>query len=864
MIFECHDVIVFLDPINGFAMSKSMNCPKCKSMIRVQDADAGGIIYCSRCRIIIEPEAEGLSGAASPGAIEQFLLDDQNDPGLSRSVDRSSKAERSDSIEQYALADFGSRPRYVAAKSSVTIDPADREKAKAVREAARAGAAPKRTAAEILAAFRGEIRPVRPTLAYRFWSLVIAFFMFLLPMIYLSIIAVVAAALFYHITRNVSIFQGGGNVRIAVVIYALPIATGFALLFFLIKPFFARPERRGKDVVVSPSSEPLLFGFIDGICRSVGAPTPSRIVVDCEINAAASFAHGTLSTLTNDFELRIGLPFVAGLTIDQFAGVLAHEFGHFSQTAGFRLSFFIRSIYMWFYRIAKERDAFDAAVADWRSDDSLWIVLIGAFVQMLIWFIRRILIALMWIGHLVSCSLFRQMEFDADRYEMRLVGSATFESTERRLLVLSAAMQWTYADIDRRLLAGKTPENLPRLMAANVVQMPSDLVAKIDKSLEHEKTSFFSTHPSSRDRIAKARRENAPGIFHLEGPATDVFRDFDGLAKRVSIDFYRRFGISVNEDRLEKADEAVEAVETTYGGMRAIEPFFMGCFHPLRPLPLPAGPLQPPADLKAAKAAVIEARGSMSETVDERRGAEPIDLKLRQRIGAVDAAEHLVKAGARFQIAEFELAGATGAAIDDARKRLERDRERIEPAFQEFEDAAARRIHAALSILQSPAAVTRVHDGTCWQNEVKMLYPLLVKFDGEILADLERIVRSKSSIEITASRLKGRENDQKLVNALLRANRALRETLQEISWKLETITYPFEHVGGEIDLRLYALPEIPHPMDPAGTHHVADRAVKLLMDFRYRLTGRLVLAVHEVERVLGLKPIPYEKIENKS
>lgn len=47
-------------------------------------------------------------------------------------------------------------------------------------------------------------------------------------------------------------------------------------------------------------------------------------------------------------------------------------------------------------------------------------------------------------------------------------------------------------------------------------------------------------------------------------------------------------------------------------------------------------------------------------------------------------------------------------------------------------------------------------------------------------------------------------------------------------------------------------------MDPPGTRYVADRAVKLLMDFRYRLTGRLVLAVHKVERVRGLIPIYYK------
>ncbi len=33
----------------------------------------------------------------------------------------------------------------------------------------------------------------------------------------------------------------------------------------------------------------------------------------------------------NDLVLTIGLPLVAGLSAKEFAGILAHEFGHFTQ-----------------------------------------------------------------------------------------------------------------------------------------------------------------------------------------------------------------------------------------------------------------------------------------------------------------------------------------------------------------------------------------------------------------------------------------------------------------------------------------------------------------------------------------------------
>ncbi len=64
-----------------------------------------------------------------------------------------------------------------------------------------------RTPAEILAAFQGEIEPVRPTLLYSLWLMIVAGFMVLLPLIYVGLIGLVIAALVYHAVHDVSILQ---------------------------------------------------------------------------------------------------------------------------------------------------------------------------------------------------------------------------------------------------------------------------------------------------------------------------------------------------------------------------------------------------------------------------------------------------------------------------------------------------------------------------------------------------------------------------------------------------------------------------------------------------------------------------------
>ena len=135
------------------------------------------------------------------------------------------------------------------------------------------------------------------------------------------------------------------------------------------------------------------------------------------------------------------MPLVAGITLRQFAGVLAHEFGHFSQGAGMRLSVLINSINAWFARVVYERDSWDFELARWSKGGDISVMLLVGFTRFAVWLTRRILWVLMWTGHLASVALRRQMEYDADRYEARMVGGAVFAQTMDRLRELRHGLE---------------------------------------------------------------------------------------------------------------------------------------------------------------------------------------------------------------------------------------------------------------------------------------------------------------------------------------------------------------------------------------------------------------------------------------
>jgi Zn-dependent protease with chaperone function len=154
-------------------------------------------------------------------------------------------------------------------------------------------------------------------------------------------------------------------------------------------------------------------------------------------------------------------------------------------------------------------------------------------------FSRLVLRVFVFLGNLVSCFLSRQMEYDADSCEIRLVGSQTFEATVRRMHALSRALQRAHEVLKiewnhKRLL----PDNLPAFLLQQDARLPLSLRAKLDDTIGLAKTGLLHTHPSDGDRIGRARQANEAGIFQLEGPATALFSNFDVVARQVTFLHY--------------------------------------------------------------------------------------------------------------------------------------------------------------------------------------------------------------------------------------------------------------------------------------------------------------------------------------
>ena len=476
--------------------------------------------------------------------------------------------------------------------------------------------------------------------------------------------------------------------------------------------------------MLDPGAEPLLYAFVDGVCGSVGAPRPARIAVDCRVNASAHREGGILGVFGGNLVLTIGLPFVAGVTLKQFAGVLAHEFGHFSQGAGMRLYALIMRINLWFARVVYERDEWDQSLAEWSSNERGVIMLVVAIVRLAVWLTRRILWVLMQVGHVVSGFLSRQMEYDADRYEARMVGGEGFAETMWRFRVMSLAESGAYTDLQTSWQQRRLPDNFPKLVTANIPQIPEPVIAACRQQTDKLGTKLFDTHPADRDRIARARREEpGRGLFHLDGPATDVFTNFDALSRTASLDMYKSaLGTGISSEQLYEVSELVETQTAAQEGDAAAGRWFLNAWNLTQRLPLSQEYPGAPGDLKSAKRDLIEARNDLLATRSACLEANGRGDEIRNRLYMADLALVFLKTGVWFKPDAFELKTASPKAAESARDQAVAALGELDKVCEPFATAASRRLTCALALLEAAPVVARVADGKIRRDEARALY----------------------------------------------------------------------------------------------------------------------------------------------
>ena len=676
--------------------------------------------------------------------------------------------------------------------------------------------------------FTGSFEPVPVTLGYKVGLVLVALAMALLLAVYVGLIVFTGLGVYYHIKTDAVIMEIS---RWGVIMYLWPAVAGTVLVFFMIKPIFASPPEQPPRYSLTAQSDPELFAFIGRICKMVRAPLPKRVDVDCEINASASFRRGIWSMSGNDVVLTIGLPLAAGLTLEEFAGVLAHEFGHFAQGAGMRLTYIIRATSRWFARVVYERDEWDVRLAkaayslDLRL--SIWLHLI----RFTIWVSRRVLWVLMHLGQVFSCFMLRQMEYDADRYETMLAGSDAFARTAEKLRDLNIAGVYATGKISESWNNRRLPRNVPAYIAISVKNVPAEMRKDLEEKRRKRRWRLFQTHPCDEDRVKASRALNQPGVFHSDQPASKLFGNFDELcAAATRFHYEHNLQLRITDNNLVAQEVAESDSQSQADGEQGLRDFFFGLKFVHRPVLI--------SEQATESLPTEQAR---QELKNARQGMEQAKTEIQKALADYGQAETLYQRGYDAIRQESQQATTKASAT----------MQQLAPTLERFEKNAAARLDCALQLLNEPSVAGQLPKAGAWQKEARQLRIVFARL-GQAFGPLQELRRKFSALAAAISacneetrRSSRLEAAEKRINELAPQ---IKDLIKTIRTTIEETAYPFHHAREDLTLQEFAKNDIPATHKLEALCNDCTCHLNRLLPLYQRVLGRLAFIAMQVEK----------------
>ncbi len=447
-----------------------------------------------------------------------------------------------------------------------------------------------------------------PTARYRLQVIVVLVSLLLFVLLYVGLVVGSAWLLYWAVTFSVPrVDKGTIAVKIGLI-------GGSCLLFlFLLKGLFKRhKEDRSLRVEITEEEQPTLFAFIRRLCEETKAPFPRRVFLTPEVNAAVFYNTSILSLfLPTRKNLLIGLGLVNVLNLTEFKAVLAHEFGHFSQSS-MKLGSYVYTSNRIIADMVFGRDWLDDLLRQLRGSDIRIAAFAWTFTGML-WVLRKILEGIFRAINFANSALSRQMEFNADLVAVSVTGSDALICGLSRLDFandclmqacqdLSAAGDHGLYTCDLFYHQNHAASYLRLVRKESQLGEPPPLPEDPSQTIEVFKPGdtgvplMWATHPSNYDRERNAKRRYIRGAMDERSPWI-LFRDAQATREKVTWRYYRVV-LKLKKDVVLAEPEAVQAFiddehgETTYNeryhglyDSRYLEPGDISELMPLSRLP---------------------------------------------------------------------------------------------------------------------------------------------------------------------------------------------------------------------------------------------------------------------------------------
>lgn len=363
------------------------------------------------------------------------------------------------------------------------------------------------------------------------------------PLIYGGLLLAWSFVLLWYLGSGYSLIFGGltlpppAGIILWLLTWLLPALVGGGLLVCLLYPFWPR-RIPAPHLRLDPKRHMRFHHLINQMTAAMDVTAPEFIEITPDARVRVIPAKGMGSLSSGELRLTLGLAAVAGCSVNQLLGLIAREFGRFSNPQASRAAIFIHSINRWFAGHAAVPTEWDENFRSWAeaypAKPSRWAI---RQLQRLTFSVRRLLGRLVALNAKFTQQTLLQLEQNADAYMARVSGTEKFAAIAAKLGALLAAEREAMKLNHHALyLRDQLLRDLPAAITA--------LAATGNRQTETHQPPLWEAHAPDAERIA---RVNAPGTASLvafEQPSRIFFDDFTQLCDSTTLHDYHRQGIA--------------------------------------------------------------------------------------------------------------------------------------------------------------------------------------------------------------------------------------------------------------------------------------------------------------------------------
>lgn len=325
-------------------------------------------------------------------------------------------------------------------------------------------------------------------------------------------------------------------------------SVGVFILYFLIKFLFKKNKTDNSHLTeIDIKSEPKLHAMLQELVSEIGTDFPKKIYLSSEVNASVFYNSSFWSMfLPVKKNLHIGLGLVNSTTISEFKGILAHEFGHFSQKS-MKVGSYVYNVNKIIYDMLYDNESYEKSVQSWANTSNYSIIFMGisiTVVRGIQWILRKTYD----VVNISYMSLSREMEFHADEIAANIVGSEPMKNSMLRMSLADESYNEVLNFYSGKISEAITTDNIfPKqffimtfLAAKNKIEnlhgIPNVTFQNLDRFNKSKLVikNQWASHPSSEERIAAFDRLNIPSVNIENNFANTLFENIEMTQQRIT------------------------------------------------------------------------------------------------------------------------------------------------------------------------------------------------------------------------------------------------------------------------------------------------------------------------------------------